>query len=84
MTDNQTETPAEAAPARCVIELTGGLIPGAPDPELTRRWTITADQWDDDNGPMLLLSTYSTAFAYSLTLTDPARCNWTQLVWIWL
>jgi hypothetical protein len=31
---------------KLVIEVTAGLRPGLPEPQFTRRWTITSDEWE--------------------------------------
>jgi hypothetical protein len=31
---------------KCIIEVSAGIIPGEPEPNFTRRWTITSDEWE--------------------------------------
>lgn len=76
--------------ARVIIEVVAGLIPGRdPDPELTRRWAITSDDWygaDDDTARAVLLATRNgQALGYAQWLMlQPDRLNWVRVDWIWL
>lgn len=73
--------------ARVLLEVQAGLIPGQPEEQYTRRYGITADEWEgtapEEQG-LLLLERYAVAHAYALTLLDPSRVNWTRVDWIWL
>ena len=31
---------------KLVIEVTAGIRPGLPEPQFTRRWTLTSDEWE--------------------------------------
>lgn len=37
---------AERESARILIEVVAGIIPGQPEPQLTRRWAITSAEWE--------------------------------------
>ncbi len=36
---------SEQVSAKAAIEVTAGLVPGQPQPELTRQWWISSDEW---------------------------------------
>jgi hypothetical protein len=38
--------------ARAVLEVTAGVIPNQPMPELTKRWAITSEEWATVNVPL--------------------------------
>lgn len=73
-------------PARCLIEVSAGLLPGQADAEYTRRYAITSSEWEKagDGKGLLLLEKYAMAHAYALSVLDPSRVNWVQVNWIWL
>ena len=86
--------------ARAIIEVTAGLVPGQPMPELTKRWAITSDEWHEANqftpttpaeeyaaGPAstLLAERQGQAHGYAaLLMLQPDRYNWVRTDWIWL
>lgn len=74
--------------ARVVLEVTGGLIPGRPDSELTRRWALTSAKWHDldDRGKSTALAELNgQAQGYAgLLMLQPDRLNWVRLDWVWL
>lgn len=69
---------------RILIEVTAGIIPGAPKPELTRRFTITDAEWEKaaklGDGHMahhLLTATRDRAQTYAgVLMLNPERFNW--------
>lgn len=73
--------------ARVVIEVVAGLIPGMnPEPEFTKRFTITSQEWaDTDDQAALLKKVNGEAQAYAAELMmRPDRLNWVRTDWIWL
>lgn len=75
--------------ARVIVEVVAGLIPQTPDPELTRRWAITSDEWDtagpDGTQSELLAVLNGKAIGYAgLLMLQPDRLNWVRTDWIWL
>jgi hypothetical protein len=90
MTENHTDT------ARVLLEVTAGLIPQRPEPELTRQWAISSREWraageaaasDLEAGRQseLLAERNGRALAYAnLLMLQPDRVNWVQTSWIWL
>lgn len=98
-TTSQDPTPrGEAKTARILIEVTAGLIPGTPEPEFTRVWTITSEEyeaavardndtrenWHKLNVALLLAERAAVADEYARILRNPSRFNWTRTDWIWL
>lgn len=73
--------------ARLAIEVTAGLIPGKdPDPEYTRRYVVTSDDWhklDDRAKQTKLAETYGQAVGYAQLLINPSRFNWVRVDWIY-
>ena len=42
--------------AKCIIEVTAGLVPGQPEERFTRRWVITGAEWEaaqEEDGRLL-------------------------------
>jgi hypothetical protein len=86
--------------ARALIEVTAGVIPGQPMPELTRRWAITSAEWQEANRPtpgtpeadyaphpasVLLAVRTAEAQGYAnLLMLQPDRYNWVRVEWLWL
>jgi len=76
--------------ARVLLEVVAGVIPNQPEPELTKQWAITSDEWqraaNDEGGHGMLLSQRNgQAQGYAAWLMmQPDRCNWVRLNWIWL
>lgn len=83
--------------AKLIIEVRGGLVPGEPDPELTRRWAVSGAEFEDaaradeQTDPehaahryLLLAFRGAQADEYARTLRNPDRCNWVSTDWIWL
>lgn len=75
--------------ARCAWEVSAGLIPGTPMPEYTRRWGMTASQWDGDDGQptpqgvALYNACLVAAQEYARYLMNPGALNWVRVDWIW-
>jgi hypothetical protein len=86
--------------ARAIVEVTAGVIPGQPMPELTKRWAITSEQWaeasafkpttpEEEYAPhpmsVLLAETQGHAQGYAnLLMLQPDRYNYVRMDWIWL
>ena len=77
-----------AESARVIVEVVAGLLPGKdPEPEFTRRYAITSQEWQDagDKRSELLATVNGKAQGYaSLLMLQPDRLNWVRLDWIWL
>lgn len=74
-------------PARVIIEVLAGLIPGTPDPEFTKRYAITSQEWQDagERQHQLLAEVNGKAQGYAaLLMLQPERLNWVRVDWIWL
>lgn len=75
--------------ARVIVEVQAGLIPGQPDPEHTKRWALSSDQWQavvdgGTEGPALAeLNGRAQGYA-ALLMLQPDRLNWVRTDWIWL
>lgn len=78
---------SEVVSARCGVDVVAGVLPGMPEPEFTRRWVITSEQWHAEGADQLKLLSdlagVASAYATNLML-KPERLNWVQLVWVWL
>ena len=79
------------AMAKLVIEVQAGVILGEPDPELTKRWAITSEEWEAAQGQStdevaaLLATRMGQAQGYAGLLgLQPDRLNWVRLDWVWL
>jgi hypothetical protein len=75
--------------ARALLEVTAGIIPNRPEPELTKQWAITSAEWQQataDNAQGALLSQRNgQAIGYASWLAmQPDRCNWVRFDWLWL
>lgn len=83
-------------PARLIVEVVAGLIPGRPEDEFTKRWAITSTEWQealkadrvaqegDESGWRLLNERAALADEYARTLRNPNRLNWVRVDWVWL
>jgi hypothetical protein len=75
--------------ARALLEVTAGVIPNRPEPELTKQWAITSAEWqqatEDDAQGILLATRNGQAQGYAAWLMmQPDRVNFVDLKWIWL
>lgn len=82
--------------ARLIIEVTAGIVPGTPEPEFTRRFTVTSAEWQEAQETVqaedaifhpaaeLIVIRAAQADAYAMMLRDPSRINWTRTDWLWL
>jgi hypothetical protein len=74
--------------ARAAIEVTAGIIADEPLADHTRRWVISAEEWEqvqqDGKGGELLAVVNGQALGYaSLLMLQPDRFNWVHADWIW-
>jgi len=72
---------------RVVIEVVAGVIPEQPEDELTRRYSITSEEWDAEgaNQSQLLAEVNGKAAGYAgLLMLQPDRVNWVRTDWLWL
>ena len=78
--------------ARCIIEVTAGVVPGTVEPEYTRQYAITSDEWNkarasEEQGTeiALLAERNGVAQGYaSMLMLQPASLNWVNVHWLWL
>lgn len=64
--------------ARACWEVSAGLIPGQPNPALTRRyWLLSGDPLER------MAELQAEAYAAAATMTDPRVMNWVRVDWIW-
>jgi hypothetical protein len=89
-------TPARGTrSARVILEVTAGVVPGTAEPEYTRRWAITTDEWekagqvaaaDIANGQGALLAERNgQAVGYAeMMMAAPNVVNWVRTDWLWL
>ncbi len=74
--------------ARFAIDVVAGVLPGTPDPELTRRWFVTSKEWEtavaEDKSAELLAETSGKAAGYAgLLQLQPDRLNWVKTEFVW-
>jgi hypothetical protein len=83
--------------ARCVWEVTAGVLPGHGEPEHTRRWCLTSETWEAESemseadfkaahpdGKSTFLQFRDEAFEYAARLHDPSYLNWVRVDWLWM
>lgn len=63
------------------IDVVAGIIPGEPIVEHSRRFTLTAKEFEDREAT---LKFYGYALEYMRSLQDPRRVNWVRCDWIYL
>ncbi len=86
---------ASAKSAKMAIDVIAGLVPGQdPDPQFTRRFVLTSEQWHEREGlsdqqagfkqAALLAQLNGQAAGYAqLLMAMPARLNWVRMDWVW-
>lgn len=82
----QSGQPRRFESARCGVDVVAGVLPGTPEPELTRSFYITSVEWYADNGrnqAQLLSDLAGKAGAWATYLMlQPDRYNWVKLEWV--
>jgi hypothetical protein len=73
----------EAVAVRAIWEVTGGLIPGQSDPDISRRFVLTEPDWAK-GGQEAYDSVRKQALDYLDQLEDHRMLNWVRLDWVWL
>lgn len=71
----------EEKSVKVVIEVMAGIIPGEPMDEYTRRWTLSREEFNDQNTYFQQLGW---ANIYALSLMNPVELNWVKMEWVWL
>ncbi|MBD2156215.1 hypothetical protein [Leptolyngbya sp. FACHB-16] len=69
--------------ARCAWEVVAGIIPGQPIPSMTRRWGMTAAEYESPLADQIYLKRMMDAVEYAQSLQNPQQVNWVRLDWIW-
>lgn len=74
--------------AKGAWEVRAGIIPGTPEPEFTRRWFYSSQDYEEDVArPQEENTTFcrlrEEALEYARGLHDPRRLNWVEMSWIW-
>lgn len=72
-------------PVKVLIEVVAGVIPGTPEPEFGKKWTITSREWEESDSEMgLLAKRAGEAEAYMhLMMMHPEHVNWVRLEVVW-
>jgi hypothetical protein len=85
-TQPDTEPDSGFKSARVIIEVVAGIIPKTPEPEFTRRYAITSDDWHNSTDQAALMGEcIGKAQGYAATLMmRPDRLNWVETTWLWL
>ena len=72
---------------RCGVDVHVGVLPGSPDPAMSRQWFITSEDWHADEGKnqaQLLSDMAGKASAWSTyAMLQPDRFNWVKVEWVW-
>jgi hypothetical protein len=77
---------------RAYWEVTAGVIVGTPEPEYSRRWTYTSDDYEADirhadAGKDVDMNIFNTktkeAHAWLSQCSDPRGLNWARLDFFW-
>lgn len=73
---------------RYAVEVVAGLVPGKPDPEFTKRFVVTAEEWaltsaGDGHQVQNPESPWGQAREYAESLVNPSRVNWVRIEWVW-
>lgn len=81
------EEQAKSESVRCGVDVVAGVLPGTPEPEFTRQWFITSEEWYADEGANqahLLSDLAGKALAWSTyCMLQPDRFNWVKTEWVW-
>ena len=77
----------ETKQVRVAVDVVGGVLPGTPEEEFTRRFFVTSEDWHADEGKnqaelLADLAGKSSAWATYMML-QPDRFNWVKLEWVW-
>lgn len=71
---------------RVIIEVAAGVVPGQPEPEFTRKFMMTAREWEQAGArqveQLAQLNGQAAGYAALLQL-QPDRVNWVRTEWIW-
>jgi hypothetical protein len=73
--------------ARVLLEVTAGVLVGTPEPEFTRQWAITSEEWNAegaDQSALLAIANGKMQGYAALLMLQPDRFNWVKTEWIWL
>lgn len=74
----ETQHEGAVRSARACWEVTAGLVPGQPNPGLTRQyWLLSGDPLEK------MAELQAEAYAAAARLTDPRVMNWVRVDWIW-
>jgi len=74
---------------RASLEVRAGVIPRTPEPELTKQFHYTEEEYEEDlaqpeeEKETTFVKKVQEAVAYSIPLMNPRRLNWVELTWIW-
>ena len=71
---------------RVLLSVQAGIIPGEPDPDLSRQWSISSDEWEAATDTLALLAErvgQMQGYA-ALLMLQPNRLNWVHVEWTWL
>jgi hypothetical protein len=64
-----------------------GVVPGSPEPEWSRQWFITSEEWyanDGEDQAHLLSDLAGKASAWATyAMLQPERFNWVKMEWVW-
>lgn len=87
---SENDDSSNFVPARVLIEVRAGIIPGQAIHELTKVFAITSDEWEkaghvERGQSNLLAEVNGKAQGYAgLLMLQPDAFNWVKTEWLWL
>jgi len=68
---------------RCYWEVVAGVIPGTPEPEYTKRFAMTTEEYESEKSQEIFIGSMVKALEYARSLHQPQNLNWVNLQWVW-
>lgn len=65
-------------------QVTAGVIPGIPNPELSRRFNLTSSDYESEKRSEIIEAKRAEASSYAESLQNPSVLNWVTLEWVWV
>lgn len=89
MTQPEKQAKPEFQNARLVVEVQAGVVPGHAEPQYSRWYVLTSQQWEragvDGTTGEVLAELNGKAQGYAaLLMLQPDRLNWVRTDWMWM
>lgn len=68
---------------RCYWTVEAGVVPGIPQPELTRNFGMTSGEYELGNRWEIFTKKMVESIEYARRLHNPEKLNWVTLKWVW-